>query len=96
MRNRANIRITLEALKQALGIPDDVAITGVYQSPNDFDTNTIKIGLEGDCLPQVLEGNESPVIDIFSCIPQERIEAVLEANGDKYSKEKFMSKISEL
>ena len=53
MKNRYIIKVSRELLKEALGIPDDTDIMGVYQNLDTFNSETLQIKLGGPRLPEI-------------------------------------------
>lgn len=53
---QAVIKITFKLLREALKIPDDIAIEGVFMTVEDFQANTFTVKVNGERLGRLVSG----------------------------------------
>ena len=56
VKKRANLVVTHELLKEALGIPEELQIVGIWQDSPMFKSDQMSIALLGEGLPECPEG----------------------------------------
>lgn len=72
VRNRGYIRVDFKTLAEALRLPPGVEILGVRQS-DPYVADALDVGLEGPGLPEVPEGEVTPLVRAIIRVEQERI-----------------------
>lgn len=57
---RGCVRLSLDVLRDALGLPRDTYVHGVAVTPDDLFSNTVTLAVSGPGLPEVAEGDRAP------------------------------------
>lgn len=90
---RANLTVTYELLKEALGIPDHIKIVGTAQDMAAFESDHFIVGLSGEGLPEKAEGAEAVKLDmqaVYEATNTPIAKMIDKMEERKYTKKKFI------
>ena len=93
MKKRANLVITHELLKEALGIPEELQIVGIWQDAPMFQSDQMLVALSGEGLPETPEGAEAVRMDmsaIYKATGTPIGKMVDKMEERQYTKDKFI------